>query len=73
MSVIRMKVESSDLGRDFTNLTVGVDNNETMLYNVNKTIAMDIIDDAIFELEAARLSIAPEEFEMLDSEGDSFA
>lgn len=45
MSVVSVKVMKSDLGEEYGNISVVVDNTETILYNVKQDDILEILND----------------------------
>lgn len=45
MSVVSVKVMKSDLGEEYGNISVVVDNTETILYNVKQDDIFEILND----------------------------
>lgn len=45
MSVVSVNVMKSDLGKEYGNISVVVDNTETILYNVKQDDILEILND----------------------------
>lgn len=45
MSVVSVRVMKSDLGEEYGNISVVVDNTETILYNVKQDDILEILND----------------------------
>lgn len=63
MSVVSVKVMKSDLGEEYGNISVVVDNTETILYNVKQDDILEILNDLEHDVGIQLKELLNQDFE----------